>query len=179
MCRYIAGLVRYAFVSPGIAELPVFIGKNPMNIVHALITCAIAFVVTFALTWILGFEDPIDEEIEELKVSNEFKKESNMEIEMLSPLKGKLVELSQVNEDVFSSGLLGKGVAIIPSEGKVVAPISGVVAVVLESKHAAGITSDNGVEMLIHVGIDTVNLEGKHYTAHESINFQENIITIR
>lgn len=173
----LVGLVRYAFVSPGLAALPVFIGENPMNIVHALITCVIAFVVTFALTWILGFEDPVDEEDE--VVVEEIEKvrtiDVNKEVEILSPLVGELVQLSEVNDDVFSSGLLGKGVAIIPSEGKVVAPISGEISAILDSKHAVGITSDTGIEMLIHVGIDTVNLEGKHYKTNVKIGDRVNV----
>lgn len=164
----ISGLVRYAFVSPGLAALPAFIGENPMNIVHALITCAIAFVVTFAVTWIIGFEDPVEENEEvETEVINNI--ESNEKIEIFSPLKGELISLDKVNDDVFSTGLLGKGVAIIPSEGTVVSPVDGVVEAVLESKHAVALKSNSGVEMLIHVGIDTVNLEGRHYTSHVKI----------
>lgn len=164
----ISGLVRYAFVSPGLAALPAFIGENPMNIVHALITCAIAFVVTFVVTWVIGFEDPVEENEEvETEVINNI--ESNEKIEIFSPLKGELISLDKVNDDVFSTGLLGKGVAIIPSEGTVVSPVDGVVEAVLESKHAVALKSNSGVEMLIHVGIDTVNLEGRHYTSHVKI----------
>lgn len=163
----LSGLVRYAFVSPGLAALPAFIGENPMNIIHALITCAIAFVVTFALTWIIGFEDPIDdEEVEEnnsTEIKNEEKIEINGSMEIASPLSGKLIPLSKVNDDVFSGELLGKGMAIVPDKGNVVSPVSGVVQTVLTSKHAVAIESDNGTEILIHVGLDTVNLEGKHY----------------
>ncbi|WP_252238451.1 beta-glucoside-specific PTS transporter subunit IIABC [Clostridium sp. VAP51] len=163
----LSGLVRYAFVSPGLAALPAFIGENPMNIIHALITCAIAFVVTFALTWIIGFEDPIDDEEVKENNSTEIKSEEKVEIndsmEIVSPLSGKLIPLSKVNDDVFSGELLGKGMAIVPDKGNVVSPVSGVVQTVLASKHAVAIESDNGTEILIHVGLDTVNLEGKHY----------------
>ncbi len=161
----LSGLVRYAFVSPGLAALPAFIGKNPMNIIHALITCLIAFVVTFILTWILGFEDPIDEKSIKTSVTN--KNETTISdtniIEIASPLSGKLIPLSQVNDDVFSGELLGKGMAIVPNNGNVVSPIEGIVSTVLESKHAVALQSDNGVEILIHIGLDTVNLEGKHF----------------
>ncbi|GAE03296.1 PTS system beta-glucoside-specific transporter subunit IIABC [Clostridium botulinum B str. Osaka05] len=161
----LSGLVRYAFVSPGLAALPAFIGKNPMNIIHALITCLIAFVVTFILTWILGFEDPIDEE--SIKTSIVNKKETTISdtniIEIASPLSGELIPLSQVNDDVFSGELLGKGIAILPNNGNVVSPIEGIVSTVLESKHAVALQGDNGVEILIHIGLDTVNLEGKHF----------------
>ncbi len=174
----LAGLVRYAFVSPGLAALPAFIGENPMNIVHALITCAIAIVVTFALTWIMGFDDPVDEtetttttnspstsETETAKKPQAAESHSEQQA-IMSPLSGKLVALSDINDDVFSQGLLGQGVAIIPDKGEVVAPVSGEIITFLESKHAVGIRTDNGLELLIHVGLDTVNLNGKHFTGH-------------
>lgn len=159
----ISGLVRYAFVSPGLAALPAFIGKNPMNIVHALITCIIAFVVTFIATWIIGFEDPVEESgkdtINKVEDDNVFMGE----MKIASPLKGRLIPLSEINDDVFSKELLGKGMAIIPSEGKVVSPINGTIGAVLDSKHAIAVVDDNGLEILIHVGMDTVNLEGKYF----------------
>ncbi|MFJ5376271.1 beta-glucoside-specific PTS transporter subunit IIABC [Pectobacterium sp. CHL-2024] len=174
----LAGLVRYAFVSPGLAALPAFIGENSMNIVHALITCAIAIVVTFALTWIMGFDDPVDEtdtapttngpstsETETAKKSQAAESHTEQQA-IMSPLSGKLVALSDINDDVFSQGLLGQGVAIIPDKGEIVAPVSGEIITFLESKHAVGIRTDNGLELLIHVGLDTVNLNGKHFTGH-------------
>lgn len=174
----LAGLVRYAFVSPGLAALPAFIGENPMNIVHALITCAIAIVVTFALTWIMGFDDPVDEtetapttngpstsEKETAKKPQATESHAEQQA-IMSPLSGKLVALNDINDDVFSQGLLGQGVAIIPDKGEVVAPVSGEIITFLESKHAVGIRTDNGLELLIHVGLDTVNLNGKHFTGH-------------
>ncbi|APH14170.1 PTS system, beta-glucoside-specific IIABC component family protein [Clostridium sporogenes] len=161
----LSGLVRYAFVSPGLAALPAFIGKNPMNIIHALITCLIAFVVTFVLTWALGFEDPIDEESIKTSIAN--KNETTISdtniIEIASPLSGELIPLSQVNDDVFSGELLGKGIAILPNNGNVLSPIEGIISTVLESKHAVALQGDNGVEILIHIGLDTVNLEGKYF----------------
>lgn len=172
----ISGLVRYAFVSPGLAALPAFIGKNPMNIVHALITCLIAFVATFILTIIIGFEDSIVETTEE--ENNETPKENNIvvedkklgnAVEIKSPIKGEVVPLSKVNDEVFSVGLLGKGVAIIPDEGLVTSPINGTVEAVLDSKHAIALKSEEGIEMLIHVGLDTVNLEGKHYETYVKV----------
>lgn len=162
------GLVRYAFVSPGLAALPAFIGENPMNIVHAIVTCLIAFGVTFVLTWIIGFDDPVEEEeVNEDStvdlVKEEVAVDNFSEVVIKSPLKGKIVPLSEVNDDVFSAEILGKGIAIIPEEGVVVSPVEGTVEAVLESKHAVALKSKEGVDILIHVGIDTVNLEGKHY----------------
>ncbi|CAI0847208.1 EIIBCA-Bgl [Serratia liquefaciens] len=156
----LSGLVRYAFVSPGLAALPAFIGENPMNIVHALITCAIAIVVTFALTWMLGFDDPVEE-----TGSGVSEAVSGAEQQIVSPLNGQLVGLAQVNDDVFSQGLLGQGVAIRPQEGVLRAPLTGEVVTFLPSMHAVGIKGDNGVELLVHIGIDTVNLAGQHFTS--------------
>ncbi|MBI6160311.1 PTS glucose transporter subunit IIA [Serratia liquefaciens] len=156
----LSGLVRYAFVSPGLAALPAFIGENPMNIVHALITCAIAIVVTFALTWMLGFDDPVEE-----TGSGGSEAVSGAEQQIFSPLNGQLVALAQVNDDVFSQGLLGQGVAIRPQEGVLRAPLTGEVVTFLPSMHAVGIKGDNDVELLVHIGIDTVNLAGQHFTS--------------
>lgn len=160
----LSGLVRYAFVSPGLAALPAFIGENPMNIVHALVTCAIAIVVTFALTWVLGFEDPVEEQ-ETPKTGSH----RDVEQQIFSPLSGQLVALDQVNDDVFSQGLLGQGVAIRPQEGLLRAPLDGEVVTFLPSMHAVGIKGDNGVELLVHIGIDTVNLAGQHFSSNLQI----------
>lgn len=159
----ISGLVRYAFVSPGLAGLAAFIGENPMNIVHALITCIIAFAVTFVLTWIIGFDDPVEEDKIKDEKADEVVLESGSELVIKSPLKGKIIPLSEVNDEVFSAEILGKGVAIIPEEGVVVSPVEGTIEAVLDSKHAIAIKSRDGIEILIHVGIDTVNLGGKYY----------------
>lgn len=74
------------------------------------------------------------------------------------------IPLNQVNDHVFSQELLGKGIAVEPSEGRIYAPFDGKVAMLFHTSHAIGLVSDSSVEVLIHVGIDTVNLEGKHFT---------------
>lgn len=85
---------------------------------------------------------------------------------ILSPVTGAAMELSRVGDGVFSEKMLGDGAAIEPSEGKVYAPFDGMVSMVFDTKHALGLTSDHGVELLIHIGIDTVKLEGRPYTLH-------------
>ncbi|WP_145047764.1 beta-glucoside-specific PTS transporter subunit IIABC [Paenibacillus xylanexedens] len=184
----LTGLVRYAFVSPGLAALPAFIGSNPMNIVHAIVTCLIAFVVTFALTWVIGFEDPVDEEEgdtnvkDDKAISEQHVKENTSGTQsaettnaavpvhnelrthtIASPLQGELVHLDRVPDDVFSLGLLGKGTAIIPAKGELYAPITGEVTAFMDSKHAVKINGSDGEEVLIHIGVDTVNLKGRHF----------------
>lgn len=77
-------------------------------------------------------------------------------------------ELSQATDPVFAQGVMGQGVLIEPSQGELLAPVDGIVSVLFPTKHAVGIVSDQGVEMLMHIGMDTVNLEGKGFTAHVS-----------
>lgn len=88
------------------------------------------------------------------------------ENDILAPMSGSVLALDQVPDGTFASGLLGQGVAIIPSIGKVIAPFSGEVASLFQTKHAIGLLSDSGIELLIHVGIDTVKLNGEPFTAH-------------
>ncbi|QLH64225.1 PTS beta-glucoside transporter subunit IIABC [Serratia symbiotica] len=85
---------------------------------------------------------------------------------ILSPIAGEVLPLEQVKDTTFASGLLGKGVAIVPRQGRVVAPVAGSVVSLFKTKHAIGIESNGGAEILIHVGIDTVKLNGLHFTAH-------------
>ncbi|WP_230127955.1 PTS beta-glucoside transporter subunit IIABC [Klebsiella quasipneumoniae] len=86
--------------------------------------------------------------------------------DILAPMSGSVIALDQVPDSTFASGLLGKGVAIIPAVGKVIAPFPGEVASLFQTKHAIGLQSDSGIELLIHIGIDTVKLDGVPFTAH-------------
>lgn len=164
------GVVRYSSGAPGLASVAIFIGENPMNIVHALIGCGIAFVSSFALTWIIGFEDPANEDKE---IENETLEEVAVDkaplmnkITIASPLNGEIVPLKEVKDETFASEMMGKGIAINPTEGKVVSPINGTVQMIFKTKHAIGLKSEDGAEILIHIGMDTVQLDGKHFTAH-------------
>lgn len=148
----LSGMVRYAFVSPGLAGLAAFIGKNPMNIVHAIITCIIAFASTFIITYIIGFDDV---DAGETTVSEHTDDET-----ITAPIEGNAIPLSEVNDAVFSKELLGKGVGLQAQADELFAPIAGKVVTVLDSKHAIGLQTESGIELLIHVGIDTVNLKG-------------------
>lgn len=171
-----AGLMavrNYAGGSPGLMTLPGYIGERGFyDLIHACIGAAIAFVVSFVLTYIL-FKD----EDEGLKAAagEETKKEKKEEkhesvlketaVDLASPVSGRLVPLSEVNDPTFAQEILGKGFAIIPENGHFVSPVKGEVVMVFNTEHAIGLRSDNGAEILIHVGLDTVNLNGKHYHA--------------
>ena len=94
-----------------------------------------------------------------------FKKKAKTEVDVISaPLKGEVVESSAVNDPTFAEEMLGKGLAIKPVEGKVYAPFDGTVAMIFDTKHAVSVVSEQGAEVLIHVGLDTVMLKGQHYT---------------
>lgn len=96
-----------------------------------------------------------------------FKKKTKEYADVIgAPLKGEAVESAAVNDPTFAEEMLGKGMAIKPSEGKVYAPFDGTVAMVFDTKHAVSLVSEKGTEVLIHVGLDTVMLKGEHYTAH-------------
>ena len=94
------------------------------------------------------------------------KKAKEYEVVIGAPLKGEAVPSSEVNDPTFAEEMLGKGMAIKPSEGKVYAPFDGTVAMVFDTKHAVSLVSTKGTEVLIHVGLDTVMLKGEHYTTH-------------
>lgn len=164
----ITGIHTYSSTTAGLLALPVYIGGSGFeNVINAAITIVISMVVTAAATLVLGFEDPKEDQQEEQSPAEEKKAEtSSMRIEIASPVSGKEIPLSEVKDEVFSKNIVGKGAAVIPSEGKVYAPADGTVASVFDTKHAIGLVTEDGAEILIHVGIDTVELGGKYFTAH-------------
>ncbi|MEI2364995.1 beta-glucoside-specific PTS transporter subunit IIABC [Niallia circulans] len=151
--------------SPGLLTLPSYIGDNTLSFFYyACIGAAISIVVTFIATLIL-YKDPVADEKEKADESTT-KETPNLSIggaTIVSPLQGNLHSLKYVDDGMFSEEILGQGVAIEPAEGTVLSPVNGIVSATFESKHAIGITSEDGVELLIHVGIDTVQLNGEGY----------------
>lgn len=129
----------------------------------------ISFVAAFVISWIITPSSLIDAKVnkedaaEETVIKNDIKSDNTLEEGVvLSPLKGNIVSMEETNDPTFIAGILGKGVAIIPGEGMVYAPNDGVIVAVMG--HAIGIKLDNGPEIIVHVGINTVELGGKHYT---------------
>ena len=162
------GVRNYAGGSPGLMTLPGYIGERGFyDLSNACIGAAIAFAVSFAVTWFL-FHD----EDEGLKAAagEDNEKETidssglgNASVQIMSPAAGELKPLSRVNDPTFAQEILGKGFAVEPSDGRFVSPVKGEVVMVFDTKHAIGLRSEDGAEILIHVGLDTVNLKGAHY----------------
>ncbi|MDQ7725990.1 PTS beta-glucoside transporter subunit EIIBCA [Bacillus halotolerans] len=143
----------------GLPSIPVFIGPT---FIYAIIGLVIAFVAGTAAAYLIGFED-VPSESDQPSVTNGHQGSGEI---IHSPIKGEVKALSEVNDGVFSAGIMGKGFAIEPEEGEVVSPVYGSVTTIFKTKHAIGITSDQGAEILIHIGLDTVKLEGQWFTAH-------------
>ncbi|MHC5227420.1 beta-glucoside-specific PTS transporter subunit IIABC [Enterococcus sp. LJL99] len=170
--------------SPGLLTLPSYIGDNTLSyFINACIGAAISIVVTFIATLIL-YRDTVEVEEETKELEKELAKDKTVSIndaQILAPIKGQLKSLKTVDDGMFSEEILGQGVAIQPEEGKVVSPVDGVVSALFDSKHAIGITSDDGLEILIHVGIDTVQLNGEGYDYRvekgQKINIGDELIT--
>ncbi|PLS09928.1 beta-glucoside-specific PTS transporter subunit IIABC [Bacillus halotolerans] len=144
----------------GLPSIPVFIGPT---FIYAIIGLVIAFVAGTAAAYLIGFEDIPSESNQQPSVTNGHQGSGEI---IHSPIKGEVKALSEVNDGVFSAGIMGKGFAIEPEEGEVVSPVYGSITTVFKTKHAIGITSDQGAEILIHIGLDTVKLEGQWFTAH-------------
>lgn len=128
-----------------------------------LLTIVVSFAIAFAASWIMGIKEEGQDKTEEVTEENAFVQAEN---EISSPLCGNAVALETVPDATFSEGILGLGAAIEPYEGSVTAPADGIVSVLFATHHAIGLQLDNGAELLIHIGIDTVELNGEGFTAH-------------
>ena len=152
------------------------------NPVSYLLMFVIAFGVAFVLTWLFGYKNvaadkstvinkdaKYSESTESVEIIGDklaTEKDNLDDAVLYSISEGTAILLSQVNDATFASEVLGKGVAVIPSKGEVVAPCDATVETIFDTKHAVGLSTENGMELLIHIGINTVELEGKYYTAH-------------
>lgn len=143
------GAKSYAPAMPSILSIPVYLGDGTIGF---FIGFAVTVVSTIILTLFFS------------RVFGEQKKKSDSNVtSIFSPVEGTLYSMSDVADETFRSGVLGKGFAIKPSGNMIVAPVNGIVKTVFETKHAIGIVAEDGMEILIHVGIDTVQLEGKYF----------------
>lgn len=159
--------------SPGLLTLPSYIGDNTLSyFYYACIGAAVSIVVTFILTLIL-YRDKVTEiqtadaqleaAMKEPKANENPNSLAKTTTLITSPMTGNVIPLAEIQDGMFSEEILGKGMAIIPTEDTVYAPFSGTVSAIFDSGHAIGLTSETSVELLIHVGIDTVQLDGAGY----------------
>lgn len=161
--------VSWSYNMPGIATIPAYFKSGHMTaFIGFLISIVVSFVLGMVLTMIVGFKEEVDKteenKVEEVESNNIL----NREIKIGTPAKGHVIPVTEVNDAVFSSEAMGKGVGIKCDDGIVVAPCDCEVVTVFPTKHAIGLQTEDGVELLIHIGIDTVNLEGKGFVAKVS-----------
>ncbi|HEM2700084.1 TPA: PTS glucose transporter subunit IIA [Streptococcus suis] len=163
ICAMIAGGIGAAYINfwsggatavilPGLLALPTYIADNYIHIIIG-ISISIALAMIGTLVFGIGSKPKADD--------TTIVSATKLDVKPFA--KGEVVELNKVNDAVFSTGVMGNGFAIVPTEGKVFAPFAGKVTMVFETKHAIGLRSDNGVEVLVHIGLDTVNLKGEHF----------------
>ena len=139
----------FALVGPGLASISMFVSPdNPMNIVWAFAGAGLSFVIAF-ISALLLWRDKVAEQSGELSFTR--------------PVEGQIIPLENVNDDVFSRKIMGDGIAIVPSQGILRAPADGTVVNVFESGHALSLLTDEGVELIFHIGIDTIRLQGEGF----------------
>lgn len=159
----IMGIVKlkaYAFATPCLTAIVQFISPDGgKNMLFACIIAALSFVLSFVLALIMT-----KNKAETTEETLSPKAEGSADLTIANPVSGEVIALSEVNDATFSSGVLGEGYAVIPIEGKVTAPFDGKVETLMDTHHALGLVSNSGIEMLIHVGLETVTLNGKYFT---------------
>lgn len=159
----IMGIVKlkaYAFATPCLTAIVQFISPDGgKNMLFACIIAALSFVLSFVLALIMT-----KNKAETTEETSSPKAEGSADLTIANPVSGEVIALSEVNDATFSSGVLGEGYAVIPIEGKVTAPFDGKVETLMDTHHALGLVSNSGIEMLIHVGLETVTLNGKYFT---------------
>ena len=180
----IAGLLSVTFnvtaASIGIGGLPGILSIQPKYMIPFAGIMLVAIIVPMVLTFFFRKAGLFTKTEDDTELKEEFAAQEEAEFashtatptalaesaEVVSPLAGQVKPLSQATDPVFSSGVMGQGVVIEPSQGELVSPVNGTVTVLFPTKHAVGIVSEEGVEMLMHIGMDTVSLDGKGLEAH-------------
>lgn len=167
------GTVGYVMGGLGVFQLPSFISPEgiDMSLIGAIIAAIVGVVLSFVLTYFFGGINKSEGTPAQQPAAGDKKvtvQKGNETVVVASPLNGQVKELADIKDAAFASGALGKGVAIEPSEGKLFSPVNGTVSALFPTNHAIGITTDEGAEVLIHIGMDTVQLDGKYFTAHTS-----------
>lgn len=156
MLTVLLGVKCYAFVMPGITSLPVYVkaGQGFTNVLLMIVCLVASFLVSALVALILGGK---------VNKENTAKSTTKSRVEIVSPTSGKIVSLEDVNDPVFSKKTMGEGFAVKPVSDEIYAPVSGKVTMLAKTKHGIGITTSEGMEVLLHLGIDTVELKGEPF----------------
>lgn len=157
----LCAIEAFALVGPGLASITMYTSPtDSMNLVYALIAVPVSFFTAFIAVFLLWNEEHTAE-----KSTDNLEKQRvhGAAFPFHAPISGKVIPLDDVNDDVFSTKLIGDGIAVIPDDDVLYAPTNGVIASVYETGHAINLLTENGAEIIFHIGIDTVKLEGKHF----------------
>lgn len=158
----IAGLshtVADSFVLPSLIALPAFTSRGSFPLL--LISIGVAVGISFTLTYLFVDREHPGDNLTEQPAASEV-----ASVQLVAPVDGQVVAIDQINDKVFASGVLGAGLGIVPTSGRIVAPATGTVVTAMDSGHAYGIKTTGGAEVLVHIGLDTVQLAGQHFTRH-------------
>lgn len=162
-----AGVKAFSSGLVSLLTIPTFISTNQAvesNVTMAILATALSFVLAFVGTLIVGFDETVqDEKLETNQQTTAGDTISSARHNLKSPLSGKVLPLSDVPDKVFSSGAMGKGIAIDPEKGELIAPADGEITTIFPTGHAVGLTTKDGIEILMHIGMDTVELEGQGF----------------
>ena len=158
------GAAADSFVFASLLAIPAFM--NVGNFALTMIGTAVAVVIGFALTFFFGPREQADAEAEDAPRSEALIAEPGTEVALSAPVSGRIIPLSEVADKVFASAAMGSGVGIVPTDGHVYAPVAGKVVAAMKTGHAFGIKTAEGVEVLVHIGLDTVEMKGEGFTSH-------------
>lgn len=154
----------FALVSPGLASMMVFVSEDsPMNFWFAVIGFIIALTTSFLVVFFTWKDEVIDDST---KMNNEILVSTDEVNKIYAPIQGEILALDKLSDEIFSNKTLGDGFAIVPTKGELYAPTEGTIQMVFETKHAIGMQTTNGTELLFHIGIDTVQLNGKGFEVY-------------
>lgn len=170
----LSGTLMYSFTGMGVVSLLGMVNPENPSFVGPVLAAVVPFIVSFLLAFVVykenevsaGTTSTLNQKTVENQNGPEVSEQNQGTVVIEAPVPGKVVPLTEVPDETFSSGLLGSGFAVEPSEGKVTAPFDGTCEMVFDTLHAIGLKSDTGVVLLIHVGLETVNLGGKPFTPY-------------
>lgn len=160
------GVKAFVTVGPGLASMTMYVdAANPQNLVNAFIGFAAALVCSFAIAFSTWKDD---DQAEAAGTTDKPASTADAALELVVPVSGTVEDITKVPDEMFAAKTLGDGMAIVPSQGMLYSPVDAEVTMVFKTRHAIGLTCANGAEILIHVGIDTVKMDGDGFTSHVS-----------